>query len=237
MFFTFGPRSPLDESREPILRAPRIVTNFIIVFFVVHVGSFFLTNDQYAYLIANFALTPSQLVASSGVGFNLETLHDAMRFVSYAFLHADFTHLIFNSVAFLIFATPVARRIGPGRLVVLLLVTAVGAAITHLVFHWGSASPVVGASGAVSGLMGAAFRFIFIDPNARMVWPPSLLPLTSRPVLLGAAVMVAMNVVLGLTGFTPDGFGAPIAWEAHLGGFFTGLLIFPLFDRQRSFIS
>jgi membrane associated rhomboid family serine protease len=64
-----------------------------------------------------------------------------------------------------------------------------------------------------------------------------MLPLFSRPVLLTSAVWVVLNVVLGVTGFTPEGFGAAVAWEAHLGGFFTGLLIFPLFDRRRSWIS
>jgi membrane associated rhomboid family serine protease len=97
--------------------------------------------------------------------------------------------------------------------------------------------PVVGASGAVSGLMGAAFRFIFIDPRTTPVWPPARLSLTSRPVLLASAVWIVLNIVLGVTGFTPDGFGRAIAWEAHIGGFLTGLLLFPLFDRQRSWIS
>ncbi len=237
MWFTLGPRAPWDESREPILRSPRIVTNFIIIFVVIHVATQFLTNEQYEYLIANFALIPAQLQAAGGIGFNLVTLRSAMQFVSYAFLHGDFVHLLFNCLWFLIFATAVARRIGTSRFLWFSLITAVGAAITHLVFHWDSPVPVVGASGAVSGLMGAAFRFIFINPNARMVWPPALLPLFSRPVLLASAVWVALNVVMGVSGFTPEGFGRAIAWEAHLGGFFTGLLLFPLFDRQRSWIS
>jgi membrane associated rhomboid family serine protease len=109
--------------------------------------------------------------------------------------------------------------------------------VTHLIFHWGSDVPVVGASGAVSGLMGAAFRFIFIDPRLTPVWPPERLSLFSRPVLLASAVWVVLNVVLGITGFAPEGFGRMIAWEAHLGGYFAGLLMFSLFDRRRSWIS
>jgi membrane associated rhomboid family serine protease len=157
--------------------------------------------------------------------------------VSYAFLHGDFVHLIFNSLWFLVFATAVARRVGTGRFLVLSLITTLGAAFVHLIFHWGSPVPVVGASGAVSGLMGAAFRFIFIDPRTTPVWPPARLRLTSRPVLLASAVWIVLNIVLGVTGFTPEGFGRAIAWEAHIGGFLTGLLLFPLFDRQRSWIS
>lgn len=231
-----GSRTPLDESNEPILRSPRVVVVLLAAFILVHVGSQFLSEHQYEALIENYALIPSQLAAAGNATFG-QTLHLGLQFVTYAFLHGDFTHLIFNSVWFLIFATAVARRVGTTRFLVLSLITALGAAFTHLFFHWGSPVPVVGASGAVSGLMGAAFRFIFVNPHAQLSWPPTLLPLFSRPVLLTSAVWVVLNVVLGVTGFTPDGFGAAVAWEAHLGGFFTGLLLFPLFDRRRSWIS
>ncbi len=233
-----GPRPPWDESREPILRSPRIVTFFIVVFFVVHVASEFLVQEQYDFLIGNFALIPAQFAAAmADAGFDLAGLIAVAPLVSYAFLHGDFVHLIFNSLWFLVFATAVARRAGTSRFLLLLLITTLGAALTHLVFHWGSPVPVVGASGAVSGLMGAAFRFIFIDPRTTPVWPPARLSLISRPVLLASAVWIVLNIVLGVTGFTPDGFGRAIAWEAHIGGFLTGLLLFPLFDRQRSWIS
>jgi membrane associated rhomboid family serine protease len=234
-----GPRPPWDESKEPILRAPRAVIVCLALLIIVHVGTLFLSDAQFESFIATFALFPDQ-VAQFGwgdVGFNLKTLLTFAPFITYAFLHADFLHLIFNSVWFLIFATAVARRIGTGRFLRLSFITAVVAALTHLAFHWGSPSPVVGASGIVSGLMGASFRFILIDPATTPVWPPARLPLFSRPVMTWSAVWILLNIVLGVTGFTPEGFGRVIAWEAHIGGFLAGLLFFPLFDRQRSWIS
>lgn len=229
-----GPRPPWDESREPLLRSPRVVNVIIALFVVVHVGSQFLSAEQYEYLIDNFSLVPEKV---SNLDWNAAGVMALVPFVSYAFLHGDFVHLTFNSLWFLVFATAVVRRIGTSRFLVLSLLATVAAALTHLAFHWGSPVPVVGASGAVSGLMGAAFRFIFLDPATTPVWPPARLKLTSRPVLLGSAVWIVLNVVLGVSGFTPDGFGRVIAWEAHIGGFLTGLLLFPLFDRQRSWIS
>lgn len=231
-----GRNAPSDESNEPILRSPPVVVVLLIMFFAIHVASQFLSDAQFNYLIENYALIPRQIAAFGSASFG-QMLHLCAQLVTYAFLHGDFTHLIFNSVWFLIFATAVARRIGTARFLTLSLLTVLGAAFTHLFFHWGSPVPVLGASGAVSGLMGAAFRFIFVNPHAQLVWPPALLPLFSRPVLIWSAAFVVLNVLLGVTGLTPDGFGASIAWEAHLGGFFTGLLLFPLFDRQRSWIS
>ena len=234
-----GPRPPVDESREPILRSPPVVTWLILAFIAVHVASVFLTEAQLQWVFDTFALTPERFAAYGwhAAGSAADTAMAFLPFLTYGFLHGDFVHLTFNVLWFLIFATAVARRVGTARFLTLSLASAVGAAFAHLIFHWGSPVPVVGASGAVSGLMGAAFRFIFIDPDTTPVWPPRRLPLTSRPVLLASAVWIALNVVLGITGFAPDGFGRSIAWEAHIGGFFTGLLIFPLFDRQRSWIS
>jgi membrane associated rhomboid family serine protease len=236
MVSALGPRPPWNESREPILRSPPIVTGFIFVFVAVHLASLFFTEAQYDYLIENFALVPENLVSIRSMGFDFAGLAALVPLVSYAFLHGDMVHLIFNVMWFLVFATAVARRSGTSRFLLLLLVTTLGAAIVHLIFHWGSPVPVVGASGAVSGLMGAAFRFIFIDPHTTPVWPPARLRLISRPVLLVSAVWIALNILLGVTGFTPEGFGRSIAWEAHIGGYLSGLLLFPLFDRRRSWI-
>jgi membrane associated rhomboid family serine protease len=234
-----GPRPPWEESREPILRSPPVVTSLIVVFLVVHVASQFLPDAQYGYLINAFGLSPERFAyyGLGGGGTNIDTLVAWASLVTFAFLHGDFVHLVFNSLWFLIFATAVARRVGTARFLTLALLASLGAAAAHLAFHWGSPVPAVGASGAVSGLMGAAFRFIFIDPRTSPVWPPERLSLFSRPVLLVSAVWVVLNVVLGITGFAPEGFGRMIAWEAHLGGYFTGLLAFPLFDRRRSWIS
>lgn len=236
---TLGPRPPTDEANEPILRAPRVVTGFIIAFIVLHVGSLFLTDAQFQYLFESFALSPERFAyyGWNGEGGTADALAAYVPLVTYAFLHGDFVHLIFNSVWFLVFATMVTRRIGTARVLVLSLIATLGAAFVHLIFHWGSPVPVVGASGAVSGLMGAAFRFILIDPNTSPTWPRERLPLFSRPVLLASAVMVVLNVLLGITGFAPGGFGRSIAWEAHLGGYFAGLLAFPLFDRRRGWMS
>jgi len=233
-----GPTPPSEESREPILRAPRVVIVFIAIWTAIHIGSQFLTEEQYTWLLENFAFIPRRVVefAWGHAGFvgGLEALGT---FVSYALLHGDFTHLLFNSVWFLIFATPVARRVGTARFLTLSFLCTLSAVLTHLACHWNSPEPVIGASGAVSGLMGAAFRFIFVDPYATVARPPGRLPLFSRPVLMVSAVWITLNVVLGVSGFTPGGFGAAIAWEAHIGGFLAGVLLFPLFDRQRRWIS
>lgn len=229
-------RLPEDEAREPIFRSPFIVNIFILAFVLVHVGSGFLDDATFNNFVLNFAMIPARVFAPASELMRPVWFPPEFTLVTYAFLHGDYVHLTFNVLWFMIFGTAVSRRVGTARFLGLMLVTTVGAALIHLVFYWGSPQPVVGVSGAVSGLMGAAFRFILPNPNPGTVWPPPALPLFSRPVVMMTLVWSGLNIVLGVLGLTPDGFGYPIAWEAHLGGYFTGLLLFPLFDRRRSWM-
>ncbi len=236
---TLGGRTPSEEAHEPLLRVPPAVVLPILAFVAVHIGSQFLSDADFEFLIDTFALTPARFEYFGwyALGSGREALMAYVPFLSYGFLHSDFYHLTFNALGFLIFGTLVARRAGLMRFVALTLIVTVLAAATHIVTHWGSPVAALGASGAVSGLMGASFRFIFIHSSSSAVWPPERLPLFSRPVLLTSAVWILLNIVLGVTGFTPEGFGRMIAWEAHIGGFLSGLLLLPVFDRRRSWLS
>ena len=103
--------------------------------------------------------------------------------------------------------------------------------------------PIIGASGGVSGMMGAAARFAFPDtrwlsPQAARAARP-LLALRDvpkrRPVIMFIIIWLVLNLIFGLLGpggyAAPDGQPANIAWVAHLAGFFTGLFAIGLFER------
>lgn len=230
-------RLPEDETREPLLRSPAIVNLFILTFIAVHVvTNEFLDVATLNDFLLNFSMTPERLAVPTDFLQPPVWFSPWLTLVTYAFLHGDYMHLAFNVMWFMIFGTAVARRVGTLRFLGLMLVTVLGAAVTHLAFYWGSPAPVVGASGAVSGLMGAAFRFILPNPNPGTSWPPPALPLFSRPVVTITVMWSILNIALGVIGLTPDGIGYPIAWEAHMGGYLTGLLLFPLFDRRRGWL-
>ena len=91
--------------------------------------------------------------------------------------------------------------------------------------------PVVGASGAVSGLMGGAIRILYAERSTHLgEEAPSLAPIYSRPVLFFSAVWLGVNVVVCVTGLGLTEEGELIAWVAHMGGFFAGLLGIGLID-------
>lgn len=140
--------------------------------------------------------------------------------VSSMFVHGSWPHAAMNAVAALTFGTPIARLfrggVGVGVFLSLYIVSGVVATLGYGLLHWGSVDPLVGASGAVFGLIGAATRLL--GGGGRV------LPLASRAVLTTAFAWMAVNAVLGLIGFAPGTEGARIAWEAHAFGFVFGIL-------------
>ncbi len=157
---------------------------------------------------------------------------------TYAFLHAGWEHVIFNSLWLLVFGSPVMARFGLGRFLAYFALTAAAAAAFHALLHPRDVSVLVGASGAVSGLTAAALRFAFTGDafggrNVHAPAPPLADILRDRRVAAFVIVWFGLNLLAGLGMPLSGGGEARIAWEAHLGGFLAGLALFPLFDPVR----
>lgn len=164
--------------------------------------------------------------------------------VSSMLLHGNWPHVLMNSIAALTFGAPVARLLrgaaGIGAFFTLYIVSGVVGALGYGLIHLDSSVPLVGASGAIFGLIGAATRLLG-QPGAGD--GGRLMPLMSRPVITASIAWMAVNAVIGLIGLAPGADGARIAWEAHAFGFVTGLLLIgplarlfgtsaPAFDSQ-----
>lgn len=155
------------------------------------------------------------------------------------FIHGGWTHVVMNAIVAFAFGPPVARLMpGPGGAAGFLgfyIVTGLAGAVGYALVHADSFDAVGGASAAVFGLMGAAFRLLGRRNG-------TLRPLTDRRFLVMAAVIMAVNLGAGLIGLVPGAVGARVAWEAHAFGFAAGaLLIGPwstlLSSRRTSFDS
>jgi len=161
-------------------------------------------------------------------------------FLTYALVHGNLFHLAINAAWFVAFGGVVANRIGTVRFLLFSAFCAVVAALTFLAFNPGLMAPMVGASGAISGLMGGTMRFLFTaldtdglrglreDPRRVPLMPLSQ-ALTDRRVILVTVAFLAANIlaVFGLGSVSAGG----IAWEAHIGGYFAGLFSFGFFER------
>ncbi len=220
--------------RQPIFRAPAVVIWLIAGLAAAHLARVLASPQQSAEWIIRYAFIP----ALYSPGFLAANHIDpgawwerAVPFVSYMALHNDLIHLAINSVWLLAFAPIVARRYGTLLFLVFFVVCGVAGAATHLALNWGSTNPVIGASGAISGLMAAGLRLL---PTMRAgPGEANLIPLLSRQFLLFALVWIGMNVIVGVTGIGLGGETALIAWQAHLGGFIAGMLLAGPFDHLR----
>ena len=152
-------------------------------------------------------------------------------FLTYGLLHGGWAHVLLNVVWLVAFGSIVARRFGASRFFAFLAAATIAGAGAHLLAHAGEMQPMVGASAAVSGCMAAAVRFMFA--NGRGAPAPLLTALKDGRVLAFVAVWFGINVVFGLGAMPLLGEDQSIAWEAHIGGFLVGLLLFGLFDPIR----
>lgn len=158
--------------------------------------------------------------------------------VTYAFLHADWGHLIMNMVWMLAFGAVVARRIGNMRFLIFFALGAIGGAAMHYLAYPDAQVPMIGASGSVSACMGAAARFAFapgrgFSMQANQNRRSGLVEAFSNPqALIFVGIWFGINFLFGSGIINIAGEGQAIAWQAHVGGFLVGLFLFGLFDRS-----
>jgi len=222
--------------RQPIFRAPPVVLWLIAGLALAHGARVMGSPARSQAIIDAFAFVPahySHAFMASHIGQAGTFWDQVVPFVSYMGLHNDFTHLAVNCLWLLAFGPTVARRFGAPLFLAFFVVCGVAGAATHLAFNWGSPVPVIGASGAISGLMAAAIRMLPQMAPWAVPGEAPLAPIFSRPIVTFTLVWAAINIVAGLTGLGLGGEGGLIAWQAHLGGFAAGLVLCGPLDRLR----
>lgn len=148
--------------------------------------------------------------------------------VTALFVHGGWAHAFLNALGALAFGAPVAQlfgRSGRPALVFFLffLVCGVLGSLGYAALNWGQPYLLVGASGGVSGLMGAGSRL--------MQRRDRLSGFLSRPVIGMSAAWVIVNALVAVVGLGAVTGDAPIAWQAHIAGFAAGLLLAGTFAR------
>jgi membrane associated rhomboid family serine protease len=207
----------------------------------VHVGRSLLSPDLDTWVVYAGAFIPARYEGNLGMELPGGDVARYTSIVTHMFLHGDFAHLALNSLWLLAFGGAIAKRTGAVRFFAFSLLCGIAGAGAFYIFNVGLLAPVIGASGAVSGLMGGTMRFLFPamesggfrqlreDPRSIRLMPLGE-ALTDRRVLVANLAFVLINVLamFGLGGAQNSG---GIAWEAHLGGYAAGFLLFGLFDR------
>jgi membrane associated rhomboid family serine protease len=233
---------PPDIRREPILTLPGALTGYVLLLALIHLRVLLppewenWTIDTFAFIPKRYDSTLLAIDFPGGAGAKVWT------FVTYSLLHANLSHIGFNVLWLLPFGSALARRFGAFRFFLFMAVTAAAGALAHLVTHEHAVAPMIGASASVSGAMAAAIRFAFVqgsflsfsrgnaDAAARVPALSLMRALRNRRVLGFLAVWFGVNLIFGVGSIAIGADGASVAWQAHIGGFFAGLVLFSLFD-------
>lgn len=236
--------------REPLFNIPSVIVVVLVLLALVHgVRTWLLTEDQDIWVLLTFAFIPARYDSSVVFGGILPGgfAADIWTFVSYSLIHGSLMHLGVNAVWLLAFGSAVARRFGVFRFLAFFAVTAAAGAAMHLVTNAGSQAPMIGASASISGAMAAAMRFAFQRGGPLGLWRSDdeaayrvpAIPLTgvlSDPrVLMFLAVWFGINLLFGIGSLPITGANEVVAWQAHIGGFLAGLLLFSWFDPKPDF--
>lgn len=223
----------VPEKPEPAFNIPGSLLILASACIAVHVWlTQFAAPQAGEMFVFNYALVPLRFVDLAQALTDFGTL---LTLISHTFIHGSWLHLIFNLIWLIAFGAPLAYRLGPTRTYLFWALTAGVAAAFHMAIYWGDPIPLIGASGAVSGFLGASARFGFRRPRQpgtgfeQPLLPP-LEALRQRGVLPFILLWMGLNFATG-TGL----LGGPsnIAWEAHIGGLAAGFFLIGLVDNRQ----
>jgi membrane associated rhomboid family serine protease len=178
-------------------------------------------------LTRTWGLVPAQLTAHPALTWS--TIFTAM------FLHGGWFHILSNMWVLFIFGDNVEDRMGPGRYLVFYLLSGVAAALMETFILPGSSVPMIGASGAIAGVLGA---YLILYPRARVA---SLVPILfiftiiEIPALIFLLFWFVSQLFSGWLSLQGTA-GSGIAWWAHVGGFVFGMASVGLFAQRRAYI-
>ena len=221
----FIPLKDLNPSRTyPFVNVTLILANITV--FIYELGlEATLSHRAYEALLLSYSTVPARFPAflSGHAGFEVSFAP----LVTSMFLHYDFLHIAGNMLFLWIFGDNVEDFFGHIAYLFFYLVCGVGAGLLHVLFNLHSSIPAVGASGAISGVMGA---YILLHPRARILTLVFIFPLPV-PAVIFLGLWYVMQFVSGINALGGGASGG-VAWWAHIGGFLLGMLLTTLARRR-----
>ena len=218
MFVPLHDGNALEHIPRPFVNWALVATG-VVVHALVTLGP---SGDAAA--AAALGIVPSAVHGPHALAAGPGIVPPAGTLVTYAFLHGSWMHLLGNMLFLWVFGDNIEDAVGHGRYLLFFVLCAAGAGLFHVFMHPGSTTPLIGASGAVAGVVGA---YLLLHPRVK-VW---VLLLKGVPMRLSAAWVLGFWVLLQLCSAFID-TGNRISWWAHVGGIVVGMVLI-VFMRRR----
>ena len=201
-----------------------IITYFIISLCVL-IFLTQLTSQSYktGQLFYSYGLIPSVLMSHNQLPMDLYIIPAWLTIFTSMFMHGGFMHLIGNMLYMWIFADNIEEDLGAARFLVFYFLSGIGAAMTQVLMDTHSQIPMVGASGAIGGVLGA---YLINHPKAKVL---VLIPFGFFSQLIKIKALYVLGFWFILQ-FISSGGG--VAYAAHIGGFVSGIILILFFNKK-----
>ncbi|MGR9115190.1 MAG: rhomboid family intramembrane serine protease [Gammaproteobacteria bacterium] len=215
----------------PCHSRPLVTWTLMAICIVIFVSMQLMPDELQRKLTYLYGMVPVRYANPAwAIHFGLPSDH-YLSFLTSLFLHGGWFHLAVNMLFMWIFADNVEDRMGHWRFLLFYLICGLLATGLQWYFDPHLAIPVVGASGAIAGVLGAYF---FLYPYARVIlWVPFFFPVVIHVPAIGfLGLWVIIQLHKAMTAVVFEGVTVDVAWWAHLGGFIAGLLLYRFFLRD-----
>ncbi len=223
MFFPLKDDNP--TYRTPVLTIALIAINALVFLYELTTGL-----EQ---VIMQFGLIPADLLGSSQTNPYSGGPDPGITLFTSMFLHGGWMHLIGNMMFLWIFGNNIEDVLGPVKFLIFYLLCGLGAAGLQILFNASSTVPMVGASGAISGVLGA---YLILYPRVRiftLVFLGIFITTARIQAIWFLGIWIAYQAFFALAGLASPGEGGGTAWFAHVGGFAFGVLLIFLMKPGR----
>ena len=180
--------------------------------------------------ILNFGLIPGEVTQGDGIGINMLISGHFYSFFSSIFIHGGFLHVLGNMLFLWIFGNNIEDALGHKRFILFFLICGFIAGLAQVAMDTNSPIPMVGASGAVSGVMAA---YILLYPHAKIVTLLFLGIFVTFVRISAGWYIGGWFVMQAIQGVASSPSGGGVAWWAHIGGFIAGLVLLPILKKTR----
>ena len=220
---------PLHDD-NPTKITPVVTIALIVVCIVIFFYQFFLGFEGGRLFVYQFGAIPAVLFGHASLPRDAVAIPASFSLMTSMFLHGGFLHLAGNMLYLWIFGNNIEDAMGHRRFILFYIVCGIVATMTHALTNPGSDVPMIGASGAISGVLGA---YLLLFPRARVL---VLVPIWIfiRMFYIPAGFVLAFWFLLQLmSGAASVGQGGGgVAWFAHIGGFIAGMILIGVFKHK-----
>jgi membrane associated rhomboid family serine protease len=217
-------RDTNPHNSVPVVNYTIIGVNVVVFLFELSLGR------NLPGLIGSLGVVPAR-VASSFSTYSFDPLV-GLTFVTSMFLHGGWMHIIGNMVFLHVFGDNIEDRLGHARYLLFYLLAGITAAVSQILINPASGVPMVGASGAIAGVLGA---YVIMFPRARVL---TLIPIfffiqfIELPAIVFLGLWFLMQLSSGVLSLNIGGDAGGVAWWAHIGGFAAGAVLLPILRRR-----